>query len=319
MTEMNIRQLQSEALALKLLRRIHAGQDSHQLYSAAARVASTARQAVQFVAGLETIRIELAPLLRYYEWLHWLKTLLYLFDLEFPRSTAVLQHGLSVRRIKRQAYRWPLEAIIFHKDGVLQECVRLFLPGEQFETRLMVGDLLGCLPGMRPSLHEFYHTFLHVYELSPTSEGIEWSLVDREIASNQSLTVEEWNREYLDGFSEPPDVSATRRDTDPPGRLLIPTPSIDHPMLRRFRGRRYLLDRPRHPEWVIHYCLLYSLSALCRYNPVEWSDIVLWQNEFDAVLVREYLALPETQIIIETDLVDVDPVQAIRFLYPEAP
>ncbi|MCL6634057.1 MAG: YaaC family protein [Alicyclobacillus herbarius] len=313
---MDIRKLQSEALSLRLLRRLHPDVDSAQLYAAAARVASTARQAVQFVGGLENIRIELAPLLRYYEWLHWLKVLLYLFDLQFPRSTAVLQHGLSVRRQKRQGYRWPLEAITVHRDGVLQECVRILQPEESFENRLIVGDLLGSLPGMTSVLREFYKPFQHAYELK-ASESPDWRLVDREIAANHSLTVDEWLTGYQAGPVIPP--STPRPEADPPGLLYVPAPRREHPLRREFLRRTFLLDKPRHRDWLAHYAILYSLSALCRYNPVEWSDIVLWQNEVDALLVREYLALPEMRIEIVEDLLTEGPAKAVVFGYRDAP
>ncbi|WP_067934509.1 YaaC family protein [Alicyclobacillus kakegawensis] len=305
---MDIRKLQSEALSLRLLRRLHPAAGQSQLYAAASRVASTARQAVQFVDGLESIRIELAPLLRYYEWLHWLKALLYLFDLEFPRSTAVLQHGLSVRRQKRRDYRWLLETVTVHKDGVLQECVRLLLPGGRLENRLIVGDLLGSLPGLSAVMKQFYKPFVHVFELRPAEGG--WWLIEREIAASHSLTVGEWLNRYQSGPTVPP--CAPRPAVDPPGLLHVPAPRADHPMRREFGGRVFLLDGNRHPEWMAHYGILYSLSSLCRYNPVEWSDIVLWQNEVDALIVREYLALPEMRIDIEVERLE-EGASAVQF------
>lgn len=50
-----------------------------------------------------------------------------------------------------------------------------------------------------------------------------------------------------------------------------------------------LAARQPYPGWVNHFIVLYCLSALVRYNPLEWSDIVRWHNEQDALMVGAYL------------------------------
>lgn len=50
------------------------------------------------------------------------------------------------------------------------------------------------------------------------------------------------------------------------------------------------MDGDGDPEWCIHYAILYSLAALCRYNAREWLDIVQWQNEQDATITRAYFS-----------------------------
>lgn len=54
-------------------------------------------------------------------------------------------------------------------------------------------------------------------------------------------------------------------------------------------GMGLLAARQPYPSWVKHFIVLYCLSALVRYNPLEWSDIVRWHNEQDALMVGAYL------------------------------
>ncbi|WP_245631741.1 YaaC family protein [Alicyclobacillus ferrooxydans] len=53
--------------------------------------------------------------------------------------------------------------------------------------------------------------------------------------------------------------------------------------------RLVLANRAPLAGWMLHFIVLYCLSALVRYNPLEWSDILRWHNEPDALLIETYL------------------------------
>ncbi len=305
-------QLQSEYKVKRLLQRIHPGARQTELFNSAAKVAASARQAAAFEQADTCVDLPVRPLVRYYAVLGWMKTLLHLYDLSFPASMSVLQHGISVRRSKRQPYRWPLETVYVHKDGVFQSFAALSraqgLAQEnecgQLPQKLVIGDLLGAMPPLACDVANANQQFQHVHvvqrDVSPSGT---WEYVSRRIATNAGMTVDEWKRAYLsarrisageansldrsvNGETAPETVF---QDSEPPGLLLLPASSDGHPWAITHGENRYLLDGPCFSEWLIHFVILYSLSALCRYNPVEWSDIVTWNNEVDAYLVRAYL------------------------------
>ncbi len=322
-----ITQLQSDALTLRLVREIHAETDAPQgkLYHQAQNTAACARQAVAYRESESQFDLTVVPLLRYYSLLNTLKALLYLFDLTFPQSTTVLQHGVSVRRSKRSAYQWTWESVMLHKDGIAQAFNALCTPEQELPARLIMGDLLGQFPQMHASIHLFDKHFLHAYPLHP--ESAETCLISREIASNQGLTVDEWKRAYLGAgpvgrgsvgaasegaatlgavrLDAAADVgrsgagSQAAEEPEPRGLMRIGQPEPNHPWYGSYEGVAYLHDQQNIPIWLAHYGLLYTLSALCRYSPAEWSDIVLWQSEPDALLVREYFKLPPLQLYLE--------------------
>lgn len=303
MKRIGITQLQSDALALRLVREIHAKTKVPQgkLYHQAQNAAACARQAVAYRESESQLDLTVIPLLRYYSLLNTLKALLYLFELNFPRSTTILQHGVSVRRTKRASYQWTWESVMLHKDGIAQAFSALCCPHRELPGRLIMGDLLGQFPQMHASIHLFDKHFLHAYPLH--ADGSNTSLISRDIASNQRLTIDEWKAAYEDAQRNG-DGNDERNDDgghkpEPRGLVRIANPTPSHPWLGMYEGLAYLHDQQTLPIWLAHYGLLYTLSALCRYSPAEWSDIVLWQSEPDALLVREYFKLPPLQLYLE--------------------
>jgi hypothetical protein len=286
--------LQSEMMVLKLLRRIHSGAGETALYQSAPKVAASARQATNFQVAARTADISIQPLLSYYALLHWMKTVLYLHDLNYPPSSSVLQHGLSLRRSKRHTYRWPLEALHVYKEGVLQSYAELTGLTRPLPARFIVGDVVGSLPRICNTVGGMYPPFQHLYSFkgSRLSNSQSNGHVSRRIASNLGLTVEEW----LHVFSRNTErdsawhaLHATVSGSSPNGMLSIQLPPRHHPWVIEHQNETFVYDSDPWPSWLLHFVILYTLSSLCRYNPTEWSDVLTWSNETDAVLVREYI------------------------------
>jgi hypothetical protein len=285
---------QSEMMVKNILRKLHPDASSTQLYESAAKVAASARQAAAYEASSNHVALTIQPLLRYYTVLHWMKTLLFVKDLSFPSSSSVLQHGISVRRSKRHPYRWPYETAYVYKDGVLQSVCALACPNIRLPSRFVVGDLLGTLPHIARHLSSVYERFQHVYIIQSAGNDAPGSeYVARKIASNADLTVDQWRSKYLEvipGFARAAETTEALSQDHPPSLVRLPAPSHGHPWTVSDGSRRYMLDDSWYPQWICHFVLLYTLSALSRYNPVEWSDVVTWNNEPDAFFVREYLS-----------------------------
>lgn len=293
-SHVGIQQLQSEVVALRWVRkaRMKGEKDSAgEQYVAAEGVASSVRLAVAYDKAAQSSSLEVLPVLRYYQWLHLTKALLFLFVPNFPKSASVLQHGLSVRRIKRSNYRWPLEKLQFHNDGIIQ-CFHHLIAGTSLPDKVLVGDLIGAIPQMSSTLSEFYQQFHHIYPLRPLDEQPGLAAVSRDIASHQDLTITEWYSKYQS--LNPSSKTALKKIpsvSNLPGLLCIESPPTSHPWYRTYKNTVYLTDVTVLPEYLIHYCLLYSLSALSRYSAEEWSDVINWSNTEDALLIREYLNL----------------------------
>lgn len=293
--------LQSEVMVVQHLRRFHPDAPSGELFQSASKVAACTRQAAQFQEHAARSDVSVQPLLTYYAILHWMKTVLYLTDLHYPPSSSVLQHGLSLRRSKKTAYRWPLESVHVYREGVLQSFWAQMKPSLSMPGRFVIGDVLGSLPGLCETTGHLHSSFQHTY---PVQANGSIGAVARRIASNLDLTVEEWTERYL--AADPGLRKTFHPDRDPDGLLIIPF-HPDHPWLSKRGTEWYLHDGGAEmPEWVCHFVLYYALSTLCRYNPVEWSDILTWNDEGDALLVREYLQKYPADTVCATILEAMD-------------
>jgi hypothetical protein len=319
-----IEALQSEAVALRWIEARHPDAPATLRYRAAARAASAARQAVAFRTNALCSSLEVQPLLHYYAVLDAVKVLLHLYDLRYPASTAVLQHGLSTRRAKRESYAWVHDTVSVYKEGVFQSCAAILPWSKPLPQRFIVGDLLGCLPWMRDAVARFHEEYVHLYpvvhrpvygipcstngsekagEMAPCNPDTMAWYISRAAATRRNLTVDEWRKTFgaaagarTETASEPealpggvPGLELPRDPAEPQGLMYLPVPPLHHPWTVVDQGILYVCDDWPMPRWMLHLVLLYSLSVLCRYHPSEWSDILHWHNEVDAYLVRCYL------------------------------
>lgn len=345
-------------MALRWIDARHPGAHTALRYRAASRIAAAARQAVAFRDSAIQSPLEVQPLLAYYAVLHAIKVVLHLQDLNYPANTAVLQHGLSTRRAKRETYAWAHDGVYVYRSGVFQSFAAIVPWHKPLPQRFVIGDMLGFLPWTRDAVARFHEEYVHLYpaardkaardeaaqdqatrgvsskrrdgaaSLALTGQGEGPWYISRAAASRRGMTVEEWRAGYAaavgvragsaaamlndnQGSNPPQDGrvqtdhgrasartqqarAATGRELtgarEPLGFMHLPQSPIDHPWTLEHNGNLYVADDWPPPRWMIHMVLLYSLGTLCRYHPPEWSDIVHWQNEVDAYLVRAYLA-----------------------------
>lgn len=321
--------MQSDTVALHTLKAEHPDEPASSLYGNAAKISTHSRQAFAYEQAASDADLCIRPLLLYYAYLHWMKTVLYLSDLSYPRGSSLLQHGMSVRKVKRDGYRWPLDYAYIYKEGVLQSFRNVIEPELHFPTKLPIGHLLGSIPKVSDAIAQLYPEFQHVY---PVVEGPHFDrggqggcrYVSRHIASNVGMTPEEWADAYAAAYDDTrpsnrttpqdstiiareinaqsaqemmmeaselhvADQNTARIDRDPEGLLRIPTVEQRHPWEYECEDGGWLADGHAYPLWLSHLVTVYVLSTLCRYNAVEWLDIVSWNNDRDGYLVREYL------------------------------
>lgn len=295
----------SENFIVRVAKTIHPEIPHQQLYVAAAQASACVRQARSYIKNNARVDPFIQPLLAYYALLNWYKALLHLFDLSYPASTSVLQHGVSVRRTKRVAYRLPTESVYIYKEGVLQSAASL--AGLSLPPRIKLGDMLGFLPEMQDLIATVYpscrHLFSIMHQPNVDSRNEDVVFVDRRAPAGRGLTVHEWLREFekacpvSDSSKTPPSDNQTAAtgqspsnvdSESPSGWLRLPHFDTNHPWVVQQSDKLWIADSTPPPEWVLHFVTLYCLSSVVRYNPLEWSDIERWHNESDALIVEAY-------------------------------
>lgn len=324
----------SENYLAKLIQRIHPDAPSSAVFSAAANGSACVRQSICYEQSAASTTASVQPLLLYYAFLNFIKAVLHISDLNYPSGAAVLQHGVSVRRTKRASYHLPAEMVYVYKQGILPSAAERV--GLRLPQRIVIGDILGAFPNMMPLIREFYPKYQHLFVLEKDeSASSPWMLISRAVASGNAKTVEEWTDDLLESTPDellaqlrqhwnPTEIAQIAREA-PRGYLRLPAIMTAHPWVVRFDkgtvtagdfatqvggvdgssngdageqrvSQFLLLNQPPIPDWVKHFVTLYCLSALTRYSPLEWSDILLWHNEPDALIVEQYLVHARTEL-----------------------
>ncbi|QSO50863.1 hypothetical protein JZ785_18485 [Alicyclobacillus curvatus] len=392
----------SENYLAKVVALIHPRETSGRVYAAAASGSACIRQSIAYEEAAKASQTSVQPLLLYYALLNWIKAFLHIVDVTYPSATTVLQHGVSVRRTKKNSYQLATEMVYIYKQGVLPSAAEMV--GLKLPQRINLGDILGLIPELHTLVTQFYPKYQHLFPVKfwparepvqglgqeagrgavqkPGREAVRESgqepgreqvqkqgqeaglqsasesglgssgrsvtqgnsfLVPRSVASSNGQTVAEWVEDLqrsaptglwaraedggqTGGARKPghgtgdADESTGDRQGDrqgdgqgdrrsheiwtaksfmeaPSGYLRLPEVFIQHPwmmsnpsMVDPLKSNGQLLAaRQPYPSWVNHFIMLYCLSALVRYNPLEWSDIVRWHNEQDALIVDAYL------------------------------
>lgn len=280
---------ESEEFLSEVVQELYPEAKPKDIYRTAAQAAACVRQARTFLSNALHLEATVQPLLLYYGLLNWFKALVHLFDPDFPSKSSVLQHGISVRRGKRTSYHLMSESVYVYKEGIIQATTGL--TSSSLPQRVTLGAVVGSMVGLRDIVQYVYPNLQHVYAVRRVGEH--W-IVPRQVASGQSKTVREWLEEFSTATVTAPTrglcgVSKNAGVDIPNGWLPLPDFPTDHPWLRYNGDQLLLVDHDAPPDWALHFILLYCLSSVVRYNPLEWSDIQRWHNETDALFVHRYL------------------------------
>jgi hypothetical protein len=93
------------------------------------------------------------PLLLFYGSTALLKALLLFKDAHYPRTTAVLQHGLTTRKKKKKDYQFLDDEIKIQKEGFVPHFSKNYLQSPLvIHQKYRAGQLLSCLPEVREEL-----------------------------------------------------------------------------------------------------------------------------------------------------------------------
>lgn len=326
-TEFNF--LQNEETARRYLLDIYSERQFHHpdhlAYRNVPAFTAYINQASTLIRDSEAHRPYIRPLLLYYGMMSLLKAWLLTRIPDYPQNTAVLQHGLSTRKRKREPFRFCEDDIRIQREGLFP------LIAEEWKLPLMAGErytakeLFSFIPELQSTYHRLFqqkslaHVFftrsdsglqlhiprqaLHPIHLSDTrlvaklnqaEEGF-FSLSTTETNSQAylSLTYENDAQEIAVMGSGTPLVFAKAPTLFTVEPLWV---NLDHPWFYEDKkGDHYLwLGHDRLtplPEILVHFMLLFSLSMLCRYDPPLWGEIMLENQHAEQILIQQLLEL----------------------------
>ncbi|TDQ38332.1 YaaC family protein [Aureibacillus halotolerans] len=242
-----------------------------------------------------TAPMAIQPNLLFYGMVQILKACLLTVDPAFPGTTAVMAHGLTTRKRKKQQYEFLDDEVKVQKNGLLPHfSSHLFgfkqNEGDKYPMLYLLQRipelhaLFSTMRGRGAQLHldpegndggVFYHSSSMLDLLHMTARRYESFL---QSFFGQDIRVKEYARERLLHLSGVPNQH----------------PMTSAPLQFDMRHERWSLPclRPqftRLPEVVVHYMLLYNLSMIARYETSWWMDVLHSHAGEDFPYISEFL------------------------------
>ncbi|MFC7440178.1 YaaC family protein [Laceyella putida] len=283
-------------------------------------------QATSLIKESQTNHPWVRPILLYYGMMSMLKAWLLTRIPDYPQNTAVLRHGLSTRKRKRERFRFCEDEIKIQREGlfplVAEEWNLPPMTGESYTAK----ELFSFIPDLHPTYHRLFQQkslarvfftrsgaglLLHVPEqvLDHFHLSAE-RLVDKLNQARHGLFSLSTSRGY-DGYltlhcaCDEEGLSTVVVDNPLPPHPGFPSLSTTESLCVSFhhpwfyenkKGDLYLWlgnDRPVAPlpEILVHLMLLFSLSMLCRYDPPLWGEIMLDNQQAEQIIIHELLEL----------------------------
>lgn len=234
----------------------------------------------------------LQPLLLFYGMTHLVKACLLTADPEYPKTTAVLAHGVSTRKKKKKAYAFIDDEILIQKRGLAVHLAeKLYgmtgLEGEKWNMK----HLLERIPDLNGLFKDLYDQQPFCPVNRNTGNRLE---VPAEILDHLNMT--------FSRFIEFLSIKLGLNMTDCEEKTKILLIQAENPpfyLPSSLSGQLYL-PRSRdaydlYPEMLVHYLLLYNLSMIARYETEWWSELFHQASE-DYPLIDKFLDVTKKKV-----------------------
>ncbi|TYR78146.1 hypothetical protein FZC66_20340 [Priestia megaterium] len=245
--------------------------------------------------------ISIQPVLLFYGLSQLLKACLLTYNPEYPANTAVLAHGVSTRKRKKQSYDFLDDEVKIQKNGLFSQVGRDLFHVKQLEGRkYTMVELLSNIP----ELHSLFSTLHTTRTPSITCIGNITShdfTIPNCIKDNYHMTNERLGSYLIERFQTPVIVE----ETTPLLKIRFPKIKTDlykcSPFLYHFTDETFSLSNSRDfciyfPEVLSHYLLLYNLSMISRYETEWWYELLHTYSSRDYPYIMNFLELTGRKI-----------------------
>ncbi|MGA8941928.1 MAG: YaaC family protein [Thermoactinomyces sp.] len=235
------------------------------------------------------------PLLLYYGMMNFIKAWILAKNPFYPENTAVLRHGLSTRKRKKEQFRFRDDEIRIQKEGLFPLLAMHMGVSVQPGNTYSVKDLLGLLP----DLQEAYQLVFEKSTLFParwvlSAPSSPCLVVSEKILDECYLTSTAFVEKLNQQVKQP--LFSLANPAIQSGNLCLacslPDPElVKHPWLLANKNGDYYLyagnNRPQPlPEVMCLFMLCFAMSMLCRYDPPLWEEIMLHPVHQDQLILE---------------------------------
>ena len=232
------------------------------------------------------------PILLFYGLVHLIKACILTRDPAYPETTAVLAHGVSTRKRKKQNYLFFHDEVKIQKSGLFPFMSEKLFHMKQLEgEKIIMEELLQLIPELN-DLFMIIFGKKSVEELPMMDEHL---MIPETILDHYHMTenrmrdflTAKFERciEFADGDRLRFQVKDRQLSEVSPIKYNLETRSWTLPL-----HKNRLLA---YPELLNHYLLLYNLSMIARYETEWWSELTKMMPTHDYPFINSFLAITQ--------------------------
>ncbi|WP_235714548.1 YaaC family protein [Neobacillus dielmonensis] len=229
------------------------------------------------------------PILLFYGLVHLIKACILTIDPSYPETTAVLAHGVSTRKRKKQNYLFFQDEVKLQKNGLFPfMSERLFSMKQMDGEKILMEELLQCIPEL--------NDLFYLHKGKQTFANLDWhgkSLVLPEgILDHYHMTESRLKDFLVAKFGNKIDISDEGLVLELQKELVSEVPPLKYHLeehvwaIPLLRSKLFMF-----PELLVHYLLLYNLSMIARYETEWWSELTKMMPNCDYPFISSFLQI----------------------------
>ncbi|WP_408008825.1 YaaC family protein [Pseudalkalibacillus sp. A8] len=238
--------------------------------------------------------LELQPVLLYYGMIQLIKCCLLTVDPFYPESTALLAHGVTTRKRKKQNYLFLQDEIKVQKNGLYPYfSKRLFQLDAHEGDKFQMQELLCHVPDMNDLFRQI-NGFSPLLQVAVSSCG-SMSIPDK-ILDNLHMTDSRFTQFIKQQFT-----TSDVKYADSYFVMKTGENAGENPLIKKsLCGESFIPTAregfiPLH-EAMVHYLLLYNLSMICRYETEWWGDLFHTYSSNDFPFISRFLSISRVKV-----------------------
>lgn len=235
--------------------------------------------------------LSIKPVLLFYGMIQLLKACLLTVDPSYPESTAVLAHGVSTRKRKKQSYEFIQDEVKIQKNGLFSHISDKMFHVKQMEgTKFSMQELLYSIPELGDVINITKNEmpYLPIGMVTDSTVSIPLSILD-----DYKMTQDRFIQYFQTYTSYRHIGNESKEKITFSGKHENQSFSYS-PLLYHHQNSMLYMTRNKEqftyfPEVLVHYLLLYNLSMICRYETEWWGELLHTFNSSDLSLIIEFL------------------------------
>ncbi|WP_081799487.1 YaaC family protein [Neobacillus jeddahensis] len=229
----------------------------------------------------------LKPILLFYGLVHLIKACILTVDPSYPETTAVLAHGVSTRKRKKQNYLFFQDEVKIQKNGLFP-----FMSKKMFHMKQLEGEkvIMEELLQLIPELNELFFLLEGKKTFIPLQKQGEQLSIPETILDHFHMTEGRFKEFFASKCKNEVDFSNE-------GLSFLMNEKHLHgisPLTYHLGDQSYQVplnkgDFFNFPELLAHYLLLYNLSMIARYETEWWSELTKMMPNRDYPFIHSFL------------------------------